>query len=138
MSKRNIKIDIIKIIGLLAVILAHTKVPNQYIFQLRNFDVALLVFVSGYLSYSSFSKTNNYFEYLWKRIKRLIIPTWIFLIIYFCILLFNNHVFGITFPYNLSQIKDSFLLLEGIGYIWVVRVYFLSALIVPFLIKINN
>ena len=51
-KERNIKIDFIKFLGLFAIILAHVG-PNEKIFQLRNFDVPLMVFISGFLSYDS-------------------------------------------------------------------------------------
>ena len=41
-------IDILRVIGLLCIILAHVK-PNDIIFQLRNFDVVLMIMISTYL-----------------------------------------------------------------------------------------
>ena len=49
MSKRLFYIDLLKTIGLLAVILAHVN-PPIWLKQMRSFDVSLLVIVSGYLA----------------------------------------------------------------------------------------
>lgn len=134
---RDYKIDIMKVIGLLCIILAHVGV-NDRILQLRNFDVPMMVYISGYLSYNSFKQSETYIKYIFKRIRRLLLPTWIFLTIYFLILLFIRYKFNIAFPYTMYQIKRSYLLLDGIGYVWVVRVYLLCAIITPLLIKITK
>jgi len=134
-KERNIKIDFIKFLGLFAIILAHVG-PNEKIFQLRNFDVPLMVFISGFLSYDSYKKSKLYLSYLYKRIKRIVIPTWIFLIIYFMLILLLNKMFGVVNPYNKKQMLESFLFLDGIGYVWIVRVYLLIEIILPLLIFI--
>lgn len=150
--KRNFKIDIMKVIGLLGIIFAHMNSNNNFLIQFRSFDVPMLVFISGYLSYKSYNpkainKKNvfkikiinlNYFKYILKRIKRLLIPTYIFLLFYFTILIFNKYIFNINFPYSFNQVKESFLLLDGIGYVWIVRVYLLSALFIPFMVILMN
>ena len=62
--KRKTNIDILKVVGLFCIILAHVN-PNKYIFQLRNFDVVLMILISSYLGL----KTNDnlkYIEYLKK------------------------------------------------------------------------
>ena len=134
-SKRELKMDIMKVIGLFAIILAHVS-PHEIIFQIRNFDVPLMVFVSGYLSYNSYKSSKSYFSYVIKRIKRLLIPTWIFLTIYFFIVYICHNYFNVQFYYSKNQMIDSYLLLEGIGYIWIVRVYLLVELVMPLFIKI--
>lgn len=69
---RDIKIDFIRFIGISLIILAHASPPN-WLFQLRNFDVPLMVVLSGYL-YSMKSKKSNQLnlQYIIKRFKRLV------------------------------------------------------------------
>lgn len=136
-KERNYKIDLIKVIGLFAIILAHVQ-PHETVFQIRNFDVPLMVFVSGFLSYDSYNSSKSYLHHVFKRIKRLAIPTWLFLVFYFFVLLILNRRFGVVFPYDKKQVIDSFLFLDGIGYIWIVRVYLLIELLLPLFIKILN
>lgn len=43
---RDLKIDILRTIGILLVILAHVKLP-ELVRSIRSFDVVMLVFISG-------------------------------------------------------------------------------------------
>jgi peptidoglycan/LPS O-acetylase OafA/YrhL len=124
---RNEKIDILRFIGLSMIIFAHVDPPG-ILFQLRNFDVPLMILVSA-MSFSLSYKTNEpYQSYVWKRIKRLVFPVWIFLSFYFLALMAFD-------PGNQElethTIVTSYALLEGIGYVWVIRVFLLVALISP-------
>lgn len=108
------------------VIFAHVG-PPKILFQSRNFDVPLLVIVSGMAFHLSHNCV-SYSAYVWKRIKRLIFPTWIFLTFYFLILFVSgSNSSDLTF----KTIAGSYLLLQGIGYVWIIRVFFLVALVAP-------
>ena len=50
--KRDVTVDILKTVGIISIILAHVNPPNA-ITQLRNFDVILLVILSGILAIDS-------------------------------------------------------------------------------------
>lgn len=115
------------------IIFAHVNPPN-YLFQARNFDVPLMVFVSGMSFFVSRHTNQNltlnhsYLNYVWKRIKRLVIPVWIFLTFYF--------LFAFTFDTPIqrpdySKILTSFSLQSGIGYVWIIRVFVLIAIFSP-------
>lgn len=80
--KREKYIDVLKVIGLLGIILAHVQ-PPEVLFQLRNFDVVLMILVSAYLGLQS-KKSEKLISYLIKRFKRLVIPTWIFISFFCC------------------------------------------------------
>ena len=126
---RNTKIDLLRFIGLFMIILAHCSPPSA-LFQIRNFDVPLMVFISGISFKLSFKRKDNYFGYVLKRIKRLVFPVWLFLSIYFSL---RNFLFPESISFSI--IRDSFLLLSGIGYVWIVRVFLLVALVAPLLLK---
>lgn len=133
-KNRDIAIDLCRILGTLLVMLAHVTIPT-FLSEVRSFDVILLVIVSGIC----FSGSVDYRRYIWKRIKRLVFPTWILLILLFacayvaCILLNRAQV------YSFTQIWKSFLFLEGsIGYIWIVRVYLGIAIINPIISRFNK
>ena len=108
------------------IILAHVGPPG-IIFQLRNFDVPLMVIVSG-MSFGLAFKGEQYSQYVWKRIKRLVFPVWIFLSIYF-LFLFALQADDLNFRMVLS----SYFLIGGIGYVWIIRVFLLVALLAPFI-----
>lgn len=105
------------------------------IFQARNFDVPLMVLLSG-ISFSLYSSKSysSYPSYLYSRFIRLIIPTWIFLVFYNSMIWAGNN--DIPSTYNLCL---QFSLIGGsdIG-IWIIRIFFSMAIIAPFLLKINN
>lgn len=123
-KKERIKwIDVLKMVGLMCIVLAHTT-PPDWLFQLRNFDVILLIVVSMYL-YFGRSHTDSYGKYLLKRLKRLLIPTYLFLIVLFLA------TFCVGQGFELKTIFSSFALHDGIGYVWIVRIYLLAAMITP-------
>ena len=133
-NKRINYIDFLRFLGLVCVIIAHVEPPNWMIF-LRNFDVPLLVILSSIvndISYTnnydnSLSKCNNILKFYFNRIKRLIIPTWFFLFIYFLIKYLLGNSFTIDY-----YVKSFLLTRYGIGYVWIVLIYLYSALFVPY------
>ena len=52
------------------------------------------------------------------------------------LILLLNKMFGVVNPYNKKQMLESFFFLDGIGYVWIVRVYLLIEIILPLLIFI--
>lgn len=123
-----------------SVILAHTN-PPKIIQVLRSFDVPLMVIASGAL-FGISRQTNDCSlagNYLLKRISRLVAPTWTFLLIFFSLSYLLFLVTGRQFPFSAQHIIRSILLLNegGIGYLWIVRVFFLMAIITPFLQQID-
>ena len=127
---RDDRIDFLRFIGLAIIILAHVDPPGA-IFQARNFDVPLMVIVAG-LSFRASYKYESYMSYLWKRVKRLLFPVWLFLSIYFFAILTTGY--PIAAP-STKTIVSSYLLLEGIGYVWIIRVFLLVAIVSPFLLS---
>lgn len=136
-KERNTKIDILRAIAMICIIIAHST-PNPLAFQLRNFDVIMIVILLGAsFQLSMQGKSINYIEYLIKRFKRLVVPTWIFLTIFFSFffilsLITNKEYF--TFP----QIIESYKLLGGIGFVWIMKVFMIVAVVSPLLLYISN
>jgi len=131
---RNGFIDTARFIGLSMIILAHVD-PPDIIFQLRNFDLPFMVLISAFPFTLASTKVNNYGSYLYKRFKRLILPVWIFLTLYFSALFVFQPDSQIL---SLYTIATSFALISGIGYVWIIRVFFLVALMTPLLLAINK
>ncbi|MDK0956484.1 acyltransferase family protein [Clostridium perfringens] len=131
-KSRNINYDILKVIALFGIMLAHIG-PNKVVFQLRNFDVPMMIIISVWLSLSIYNKDNfNYKIYLLKRIKRLVKPTWIFLTIYFLFYwIFKGSI-------SIKTIILSYTLINGIGYVWIIRIYIYVAIITPIYSYIYN
>ena len=131
-NERIVFIDYLKVIGLLCIILAHIC-TDQNILQIRNFDVPLMILISGYLAVESLKrslkKDRPFLNYYWKRITRLLFPTWVFLIIFFAAMSFFP-VNGM-YPYSTDYIINSFLLLDGMRYVWIIRIFLICAFITP-------
>ena len=141
LKDRVIFIDYLKVIGLFCIILAHVC-SNQYILQVRNFDVPLMVIISGFLAIDSYKRSiennSSLFSYYWKRISRLLIPTWIFLSLYFALVFLFVLIVKGNYPYSSSTILRSFLLLDGIGYVWIIRVYLICSILTPVFFYFND
>ena len=130
---RDHKIDLLRFIGLAMIILAHVG-PPRILHQLRNFDVPLMVMVSGMSFGLAFKEKETYLQYVWRRIKRLLFPVWIFLTIYFFFLYtFRPSVVNLHRELNFETIINSYFLIWGIGYVWIIRVFLLVALVAPFI-----
>lgn len=131
---RNNRVDVLRFIGLAMIIFAHVG-PPALLFQLRNFDVPLMVLVSG-MSFGLSHKANQpYLGYLWKRIKRLVFPVWVFLTIYFVA---QFVVYPESPELNFETILASYMFDSGIGYVWIIKVFLLVAFISPFLFVFNK
>jgi Acyltransferase family len=127
---RNPRIDLLRFIGLSAIILAHVD-PPSIIFTFRNFDVPLMVVVSG-LAYSCSSKNVTYLAYFWGRIERLVLPVWIFVTFYFLGLWLSGHSGNFL---TMRKILETYTLVGGIGYVWIIRVFLVVALLSPLVMK---
>lgn len=132
MPKRSTQIDLLRLLGLALIVLAHVS-PPFWLYQLRNFDVPLMVFLSGLGSARKEPGVGAYFAYAGKRFVRLIVPTWIFLTIFFALMAVLRRVGVSKFDYTPQMVATSFLLWGGIGYVWIIRVFFCIALIAPLL-----
>lgn len=130
--QRNNIYDFLRFVGIICILLAHMGIPN-ILFQIRNFDVPFLVLLSG-ISYAEFSALHytSYLHYLKKRFLRLIIPTWIFLTLYYISFYTVNeiHLNNILFSYSLLGHED-------IG-VWIIRIFFSMAILAPFLFWWNK
>lgn len=132
-TQRDERIDLLRFIGLAMVILAHVY-PPFIVAQLRNFDVPLMVLVSA-LSFSASVKQESYGQYVWARVKRLVFPVWLFLALYFA--LQWAFAFPVVLP-SVDTIARTFGLIDGIGYVWVIRIFLLVALIGPFVYRFHQ
>lgn len=132
---RDQRIDILRFLGLSLIIFAHVDPPNL-LFQLRNFDVPLMVVVAG-LSFTKSRRIESYWGYLWKRVKRLIIPMWLFLCLYFLVL---HQVWPSHEWLTLKNVLASYALLGimGVPYVWIIRVFLLVAAIAPGIAWLNR
>lgn len=115
------------------IILAHVSIPDA-LKQVRAFDVPLMVFVSG-LAYSNKS-IKNVGKFYIRRFLRLIVPVYLYLSLYFAaVFILFNLVFNQN-PYPVEKVADTYLLLGGIGFVWIIRVFLIISIITPLLLPL--
>ena len=133
---RNAGIDALRFIGISMIILAHVS-PEPLLFQFRNFDVPLMLFVSGLSINQSSQNKKNYMEYLFNRFRRLVFPVWAFFTVYFSVVYFLDCKPIVSF---LSEniIFRTFALTTGIGYVWIIRVFLCVAILSPFILSLSK
>lgn len=138
-QKRDTSIDLLRFIGLTLIILAHIGLSRStsVLFQLRSFDVPLMVFTSG-LAFSG-KNIGKYLPFLWKRTLRLIVPVYIFVTIY---ILLNPLLssWGLVKEYSADIIAGTYMLRlnPSIGYVWIIRVFLIMMLVTPLLVRIDK
>lgn len=117
-------------------ILAHVS-PPSIVFQLRNFDVPLLVIISGYFNEMStrhIVSISDALRFLYKRFVRLSIPTWGVITAH----LVFSYAFGLIPSPSLGEIARTYLFIDGIGYVWIVRIFWGAAVIAAFWALVKN
>lgn len=136
MKQRDTSLDIIRFLGVLLIMVAHSN-PPEWLYELRNFATPLLVVASALTSATIFRfKEIDVKEFYKKRLSKLIFPVWIFLALYYAIALCFYLALGQSNPYNAKIIVLSYLFMGGIGYVWIFKVYIILALITPVALKI--
>lgn len=127
-ERRNFVFDLLRLVGLFSIVLAHVDPPDG-LWAARSFDVPLMVLVSGAVFQIGFAgRTIELGAYLRKRAFRLLAPVYAFLLFYFVV-----SEFLLPGRFHARMIWRTFLLLDGIGYVWIIRVFLFAALTAPFL-----
>ncbi|MFC6465192.1 acyltransferase [Marinilactibacillus sp. GCM10026970] len=133
---RDKKIDVLRSLALLGIVLAHVNPPDSFI-QLRSFDVPLMVLLMG-ISFSISNKNNvRLKDYLIKRVKKLVLPTWGLLIIFFTFFYVMSIITNEQFYFSTREIFFTFTFIDGIDYVWIIQVFISIAVFLPFLYKYN-
>lgn len=132
---RSSLIDCLRFIGLSLIILAHMP-PPYILFNLRCFDVPMMLFVSG-MAYSNRPIDFSILFFV-RRLLRLIIPVYIFLTVYFFLVIILKFLVGIDLGINMQDIIGSYVLIGGIGYVWIIRVFLLISFLTPILMTIEQ
>ena len=130
---RDTYIDFLRGIGLLLLVVAHTWAPIT-LTTIRTFDVPLMVIVSA-MCYKPIKRDfQSIKSYLWKRFLRIYIPVFIFVNLFFTAILCVEAYVGKN-VFSVYQYIGSLFLLNApsIGYVWIMRVFLMMALVLPFL-----
>lgn len=132
MRARDGYIDFLKFVGLTMIMLAHVR-PPLWLYELRSFDVPLMLFASG-LAFSG-RQIESQIHFLLTRTLRLVVPVYLFLTGFFAAqwLSPGRHL-------QADEVVGSFLLLNthSIGYVWVIKVFLLVMLCTPFMLRLDR
>jgi len=137
-AERNLNFDVMRLLGVLLIVIAHAS-PPEWLFQLRNFGTPLLIVASA-LTYSVIyaNKAMDVSAFYKKRLSRLIIPAWIFLSFFFAAFMAASRLLDFPYPFSLHEIIFSFNFMSGIGFVWILKVYIILALITPITLELNK
>lgn len=128
---RRLDLDVLRLVGILVIMLAHAD-PPRWLFQLRNFGTPLLIVASALTHAHLFAHRPLHVEaFLRKRLLRLILPAWVFLTFLFLTFAAFSLLTDTAYPFSIKAIAGSYLLYEGIGYVWIFRIYLVLALFTP-------
>lgn len=133
--QRDTTIDNMRFLAMIFIMLAHVQAP-EWIMNIRCFEVPLIILVSGLTMADH--KLPKYTTFLRARTVRLLVPVYIY-IIPFMIALYiaqNIHLFP---DYIDKEMAISTLLLQdGIGYVWIFKVFLFIMLLTPILKNITE
>ena len=136
-DSRNINIDFLRFIGLILVVLAHVKSPH-WLHEIRCFDVPIMVFCSGLTCKGKVF--GNYWSYIWKRTKRLLIPSYLFVLFFYAWFYAGEYVATKTIQIDWKDVGNAFLLRNAsmMGFLWVIKVFLLIMFVTPLLVKLAD
>lgn len=123
---RNPRIDVLRALGMGLLVIGHVGLPPLWM-QLRNFNVPLLVLMAG-LAFLESGPKPRYRDYVLQRCERLLLPTWTFLGAF--LLWLTLFDWPLARP-DRDTVIDSVLMSGGIGYLWIVKVFLMIAVLAP-------
>jgi hypothetical protein len=146
MKKNNLArldfIDMLRGLAIVVMILLHTnayflKNPISFFtWDWGQFAVPVFIFCSSYIFFQKqyvFTSVEDFFRYVKKRIIRLLIPYYIFVVVYFGLIYFQNPA-KLTIKYILQTIT----LTGGIDINWLVLLFIYFIFIMPFIQLISK
>lgn len=134
---RNLNIDFLRFIGLILIVLAHVQTPH-WLHEIRCFDVPLMVFCSGLTCQGK--SYGNYWKYIWKRAKRLLVPSYLFVCFFYLLFYIEEYLTTNVLSLDWIDIRNAFLLRNDslMGFLWVIKVFLLMMFVTPLLVKLAD
>lgn len=130
-NQRDLNIDIMRFLGVMSIMIAHAN-PPDWLFQLRNFGMPMLVIASGMAHAVIYQTRPLVVKELYRhRLSRLVVPTWIFMLFFFPLLYVVLKLAGKPYPFDLKYIIGSLTFYSGTGFFWIFKIYIILALITP-------
>ncbi len=139
--KREVHIEIYRIIAMFLIIICHicqesTNTLIVSLGQIFNVGVFCFFFLSGYL-YSN-KKIENNKEWIKKRLKKILVPFYIFMIILFLINFIKKDLELWLIPAYLFNVQYFFGYTTGGGHLWFLTIIMICYFFLPILKKIET
>ena len=131
-KERNTTIDFLRGLAVVLMILIHATAyflsdpVVKNIWDYTHFAVPLFVFCSAFIFFAKDSITTLSFSYIWKRLKRLILPYYFFLIPFFILVLIDNPQ-----SFNIRQVMEKLFLSGGRDLNWLVILFIYFLFLIP-------
>lgn len=141
MKNKDVSIQMIRILSMTSIILCHLvqELNNSTIAktgQFFNVGVYIFLFLSGWL-YGQKS-IQNAFSWMLGRVKKVLVPMWIFMLFLFGIHAYQETMKLKYIPIYLSNTQYWLGKIGGGAHLWFISVIFLCYLVTPFLQKIKK
>lgn len=120
---RRPDLDLLRSVALACIVLAHVEPPGR-VLEMRDFDVVLMMMVSGG-AYSVSTHSTPSMSALLRRLRRLVCPTYLFFSLFYLV----EWLLGT--PPSLEVLLNTALLTNSVGYVWIIRVFVLMAIFGP-------
>lgn len=136
MNQRFVKFDIAKAICMILVVIGHyvpDDAPSWYVMLhdwIYRFHMPLFMFASGYI-YIAFKKDEGYGRFLWKKIRRLMVPYFVASIIIITIKLLTQRGMYVENPVEMSSYLRMLYLPEAGYFLWFIWALFIMFIIIP-------
>ena len=139
--KKEVHIQLFRIISMFMIVICHIleESSNNFIVsigQLFNVGVFCFIFISGYL-YSN-KKIIKYLEWIKKRLKRILIPLYIFMFILFIINFARNDLKSMSILIYLLNMQYYLGYTTGGEHLWFLTIIMICYFLIPLLKHIEN
>lgn len=131
-KERNTTIDFLRGLAVVLMILIHATAyflgdpTTKAIWDYTHFAVPLFVFCSAFIFFAKDSITILSFSYIYKRLKRLVLPYYIFLIPFFILAFIHSPE-----TFSIRQILEKILLTGGRDLNWLVILFIYFLFLIP-------
>jgi peptidoglycan/LPS O-acetylase OafA/YrhL len=139
MHQRNQTLDFLRGLGIILMITTHAQAYYlkdklaSFLWDFSHFVVAIFIFVSAYLFFKKNSFKHNWVTYIKKRIIRLLLPYYIFLLLMLAtIAIFEPKNLSLTF------IWQNLILDGGVDINWLTRLFIYFVFLNPFLLFLTT
>jgi|YelNatPaOPRAMG01_1025707.scaffolds.fasta_scaffold40580_2 fucose 4-O-acetylase-like acetyltransferase len=149
-SQRIEEFDILKGFGILIVVIFHALFFNfeMYSYNMKNFlyflgpfgtpVVVIFFFVSGFLGYRSYSKDQNAFYFIIKKLKTFLPPYFIWSTVYIVLQIFFDQYSGGHYEINFFNIFESYAFATAYLPFYFLFVLIIMYIITPYLFNMKS